>query len=181
MGRRFWKQGAFSRNTSWMHIHDSLQCIRKGTGLRTLFDHGLVKDLNSQRAAHSWLSFLAFGFILHTPCKAPAADCISIAILWKLQRTFFFFALLGNTFLSRCLGNSGHNYAKARVDEKSSVKEARLLFVKRVCQERAWCGGKNVSLVENAEFAYWFQHLVLRHGTGNFQASKISFSCHCSL
>lgn len=50
-------------------------------GLRTLFDHGLVKDLNSQRAAHSWLSFLAFGFILHTPCKAPAADCINIAVL----------------------------------------------------------------------------------------------------
>lgn len=67
---------------------------------------------------------------------------------------FFFFALLGNTLLSRCLRNSDHNYAKARVDEKSSVKKARLFFVKRVCQERAWCGGKNVSLVENAEFAY---------------------------
>lgn len=55
--------------------------LGKELGLRTFFDHGLVKDLNSQRAAHSWLRFLAFGFIPHTPCKAPAADCINIAVL----------------------------------------------------------------------------------------------------
>jgi hypothetical protein len=67
---------------------------------------------------------------------------------------FFFFTLLGNTFLSRCLRNLDHNYAKVRVDEKFSQGIQIAFCQENLSRERAWCGGKNVSLVENAEFAY---------------------------
>jgi hypothetical protein len=56
----------------------SYNALREEWGLKAPFDHGFVKDLSSQRAAHTWLSFLVAGFILHAPCKAAAADCIAV-------------------------------------------------------------------------------------------------------
>lgn len=65
-----------------------------------------------------------------------------------------FFTFLGNIFLSRCLRNSAHNYAKTRVDEKFSQGNQIAFCRESLSRERAWCGGKIVSFVENAEFAY---------------------------
>lgn len=62
--------------------------------------------------------------------------------------------LLGNTFLSRCLRNSDHNYTKARVDEKFSQGNQIAFCQENLSGERAWCGRKIMSFVENAEFAY---------------------------
>lgn len=65
-----------------------------------------------------------------------------------------FFTSLGNTFLARCLRNSKHNYAKARVDEKFSQGNQIAFCQESLSRQRGWCDGEIVSFVENAEFAY---------------------------
>ena len=62
--------------------------------------------------------------------------------------------LAASTFLSRCLRNSDHNYAKARADEKFSQGNQIAFCQDSLLRERAGDGGKIISFVENAEFAY---------------------------
>lgn len=72
----------------------------------------------------------------------------------KIMGDVIFLTLLGNIFLSRCLRNSDHNYAKVRVEGKFSQGNQIAFCQESLSREGAWCGGEIVSFVENAEFAY---------------------------